>query len=58
MPALVTPWLEVVADRDAFHPVRFGRDRDLHQLTWIELFCGCLVAELQREHKAILPPLA
>ena len=35
--ALVTPRLEVVADRDALHAVCLGRDRDLDELTRGEL---------------------
>ncbi len=47
MTALVTPRLEVVADRDRLHAVVFCRDGDLHQLTWIELFGRSLVTEFQ-----------
>ncbi len=47
MPAFVPPRLEVVADGDRLHAVRFGRDRDLDQLARVELLSGCLVAEFQ-----------
>jgi hypothetical protein len=46
----VSPGLEMIADGDAVEAVFLGRDRELHQLSWSELFCGRLVAELQREH--------
>jgi hypothetical protein len=45
VPALVPPGLEVVADRDALHAVLLRRDRDLDELSGVELLGAGLVSE-------------
>ena len=47
MTAIVPPRLEVVADRHGIHAGLLGRNRDLDEFTWVELFGRCLEAEFE-----------
>jgi hypothetical protein len=45
----MTPWLEVVANENAFETVFFGRDREIEQLARAELLGRSLVAKSQHQ---------
>jgi glyoxylase-like metal-dependent hydrolase (beta-lactamase superfamily II) len=56
VPALVTPRLEVVADRCAVHAVRFGGDRQLDEFARRELFRRRLVSKFEFSHAVVSTP--
>ena len=57
MAALVTPRLEVVADRCAVHAVLFGRHGQLDELARRELLRRRLVSQFQFSHVFVSTPL-
>ncbi len=58
VPALVTPRLEVVADRCAVHAVRFGGDRQLDEFPRRELLRRRLISKFEFSHAVVSTPLS
>ena len=50
MAALMTPGLEMIADRGAVHTVSFGGHRQFDELTRGELFSRRLVSQFEFSH--------